>query len=591
MEELKPGECIDAFKITKVLHVGEMARVYRADDLFHNQDVVLKIPLDDILNRPILYYQHQNEERISRYLDHPRIVRFLRRDRSGIYLVMECIAGENLRKLLNKKKKLSLETACRFSLDIAEGLEFLHDRSIIHLDLKPDNIMVTPEQEIKIIDFGLANHLAYNDLLAYDLPGPKGTPYYIAPEQLCGSRVYKQSDIYSLGILLYEMLTGQLPFKRSKKISRVRERLKREPIPPRYFDPDIPSTIQEVILTALEKNPLNRYSSIKDFTAALKGHADIPVTFLGKLVTKPLPFVWFFKQGNCSPYLDLERPGQMGMVNSDRQVLGCIFDHDSSDLVIEQLKREALLFGGDITLLTVVINQDSELEKYATAVEGRALSTRLDRYIALLKRYDIEPTLRIRKGNPVEVITNTAKQIKADTIILGPPRAKTGLAGIFAGSTIQKIMKLSFARVVIADAVSPAIPPFVDSDEKLTPVLRREIDLFFTDIWVHHLNWFSHITYSLLKGTFPLNEVEGTPCAFEQWLAKLPQTPEWAGLVKHTVISHKLFHQAVREMVAECENPDLVMLHHQRILPLATAFKEELKQISKHLSLRQGEVE
>lgn len=591
MEELTPGECIDAFKITKVLHVGEMARVYCAQDLFHDQEVALKIPLDDILNRPILYYQHQNEERIGRYLDHHRIVRFLRRDRSRIYLVMECIAGENLRQLLNKQKKLSIETACRYCLDIAEGLEFLHSHSILHLDLKPDNIMVTPGHEIKIIDFGLANHLGHNDLLSHDLPGPKGTPYYIAPEQLCGSRVYRQSDIYSLGIVLYEMLTGQLPFKRSKKLSRVRERLRIEPIPPRYFDPCIPPTIQEVILKALEKNPNNRYPTITGFIAALEDHAEMPVTVRGQLVTKPLPFAWFFQKENCSGIIDSERSGQTDIVKSERQILGCIIDHEYSDLVVEQLKREALIFGGDITLLTVVITQDSDLEKYVTAVEGRALSARLDRYIALLKRYDIEPTLRIRKGIPVDVIANTARQLKADTIILGPPREKTGLAGIFAGSTVQKVMKRSLSRIVIADALSPATPPLVDSEKNLTPVVCKEIDLFFTDTWVHHLNWFSHVTHRLLQGTSSLAEEEDTACAFEEWLARLPQTPEWIRMVEPAAVSHRQFHRAVRNMAVEGEALAIVKGHHKRILPLAAAFREGLTSVSEQLRAQQGEAD
>lgn len=590
MDKLKPDEHIDSYKIIEMVHDGEMAHVYKAFDLFLNETVALKIPLDDILNRPILYYQYQNEECISRYLNHDRIVRFLRRDRSGIYLVMEFIEGTNLRSLLNKKKKLSLETTCGYILAIAEGVQYLHERSIIHLDLKPDNIMVTPGHDIKILDFGLANHLSHNDLLAHDLPGPKGTPYYIAPEQICGRRNYKESDIYSLGTLMYEMLTGHLPHGHSKKLSRVRDRLKKDPIPPRYYDRDIPPSIQEIILKSLARIPEERYRSIADFISALKNHTGMKTTVLGELVTKPLPFLWFLNFTGCSHILDGSDGETPVGTTTDRQILGCIIDHEYSDLVIEQIKREVLLRGGEITLLVATEEeQDDGLVKYAVEVEGKSFSKRLDNYIATLKRYNLEPILRIRKGDAAEVIIDTAGQLHADTIIMGPPRPKKGLSGIFGSSTIEKVIKYSDGTVVIADAVSPAAPPFFSHQDELTPGLLAEIDLFLTDTWVKHLNWFSETAHGLLDGSTRSGPHDETTCHFGTWLSRIPQESQNSYLTKLISIveePHKKFHLAIMQMTEAAENNDLpamIKLYHEKALPQSIAFRKGLQEISRQL--------
>ena len=592
MDTLQPGERIDTYKITKVLHDGEMARVYKAFDPFSNETVVLKIPLDDILNRPILYYQYQNEERIGRYLSHDRIVKFLRRDRSGVYLVLEYIEGEDLRTILNKRKKFPLETAIGYTLKIAEGVQYLHEHSIIHLDLKPDNIMVTPDHDIKIIDFGLANHLRHHDLLAQDLSGPKGTPYYIAPEQLCGRRDFKESDIYSLGILFYEMLTAELPHGHSKKLSEVRHRIRREPIPPRYYDKNIPPSIQEIILKTLAKRPEKRYRTIADFISALKNHAGMPTTVLGELVTKPLPLLWFFTFTGCSGIVEGSANHLPTINTNDRRILGCLVDHDYSDLVIEQVKREVLLRGGEITLLVVTgEDHDDNLVKYALQVEGKAFSRRLDRYIADLKQYNLAPILRILRGEASRSIIDTAREIQADTIILGPPRPQKGLSGVFGGSTIQKVIKKSTGKVIIADAISPASPPFFTDQDLLDPVFLAEIDLFLTDTWVRHLNWFSETANSLLDSSTAYVQQDETSCHFGRWLAELPQSSHWTQLTAMVAGPHKAFHEAVTQMAALAKSNDLpamIALYHEKATPLSTAFKEGLQEISRKLRLQHG---
>ncbi|MBL0715434.1 MAG: serine/threonine protein kinase, partial [Desulfosarcina sp.] len=262
MDILEPGDVIDNFKIDQVLHSGAMGQVYKALDMLTDKTVSIKRPFGDILNHPLLYYHFQNEERIGRMLDHPRIVAFLNQMHSGQYLVLEYIPGKDLRDIFSGSRALSFETVRQFVLQIAAGLDYIHGRDVIHLDIKPENIMVTPDDDLKIIDFGLARIKAATDLLSEDFMEPQGTPFYIAPEQLLGCRDDLRSDIYSLGMVFYEMLTGRLPFERSTRLAKVRRRLKSDPVPPRHYNPTIAPQIQEILLKSLEKDPAKRYQTM-----------------------------------------------------------------------------------------------------------------------------------------------------------------------------------------------------------------------------------------------------------------------------------------------------------------------------------------
>jgi nucleotide-binding universal stress UspA family protein len=395
---------------------------------------------------------------------------------------------------------------------------------------------------------------------------------------------------------MYEMLTGHLPHGHSKKLSRVRDRLKKDPIPPRYYDRSIPPSIQEIILKSLATIPEQRYRSIADFISALKNHTSLQTTVLGELVTKPLPFVWFFTFTGCSRIVEDSDEEAPVRTTTDRQILGCIIDHEYSDLVIEQIKREVLLRGGEITLLAVTDEeQDDGLVKYAVEVEGKSFSKRLDNYIATLKRYDLEPILRIRKGDAAEVIIDIAGQLKADTIIMGPPRPKKGLSGIFGGSTIEKVIKHSDSTIVIADAVSPAAPPFFCHQDELTPGLLAEIDLFLTDTWVKHLNWFSETAHGLLDGSTLSGPHDETTCHFGTWLARIlqehdSQESNWAKLTALVAEPHKQFHLAIMHMTEAAENDDIpamVKLYHEKALPQSVAFRKGLQEISRQLRAQQ----
>ncbi|MEA3230997.1 MAG: protein kinase [Thermodesulfobacteriota bacterium] len=578
MDALEPGNYIDYFKIIKVLHAGAMGQIYKATDMLSDQTVSIKMPFGDILNHPILYYHFQNEERIGRLLNHDRIVAFLDKKHSAQYLVLEYIPGKDLRSAVPRDRKISLEKALEIICQIAEGLTYLHDRGVIHLDIKPENIMVTPDIRIKVIDFGLARILDAADLLTEDFMEPQGTPFYIAPEQLLGCRDNLRSDIYSLGMVFYELLTGKLPFERSTHLSKVKIRLKADPVPPRHYDPDIAPQIQEIILKSLEKDPANRYQSAAALIEDLTHYDKIKLSqrswnhhkrsFWHSRFNKP---IHRYDKGESEK--DRELPPQ---------ILGAIIDHDSSDQAVEMIKHQAILRNCGITLLTVIDEDpDSDITSYQTTVEGERFRLRIDGYVERLRNYNLDPLVRIKRGAAAEEIIQLAKTINADLIILGTPRKK-GLKKLFGGSTIDKVIKKAPCNVVVAESPIVAAPLLVDISD-ITSGQIFNIDLFLLDSWVYHLNWLSDLTYSLLQDPKQIIDLNEHHCMLGKWIDQLAEKDRWISVLASITEPHKKFHDVSRHMAESARSGNIKKMkriYFEQALPLSIRIREGLQTAS-----------
>jgi serine/threonine protein kinase len=189
-----------------------MASIYRAIDTRDNRVVALKIPHPDLEADPILFDRFQREADIGEKLDHPKVMRvFGGEKRSRIYMVMEWCDGRLLREILDEGR-MPQERAIRIAIGVLDALEYIHANGVVHRDLKPENIMVDADDNIKLIDFGIAGDAAAQAPHLCQLHRRLGTPNYISPEQVKGKRGDGRSDIYSMGVILYEMLTGKLPF-------------------------------------------------------------------------------------------------------------------------------------------------------------------------------------------------------------------------------------------------------------------------------------------------------------------------------------------------------------------------------------------
>ena len=270
---LEPGAQIDSYRIDEPIARSGMASIFRATDTRDNRVVALKIPHPDMEADPILFDRFQRESSIGERLIHPNVMRVYGGEkRSRIYMVMEWCHGRLLREIIDNEK-LSQERAIKITKEVLRALDYIHANGVVHRDLKPENIMVDEHDNIKLIDFGIASDSSARRLTYANFTATLGTPNYIAPEQVKGKRGDGRTDTYSMGVILYEMLTGKLPFTGSSPIAAMNERLLNYPVPPSIVNPDISPELQEVIYRALERDPKNRYASAHEFLHDLE-HLD-----------------------------------------------------------------------------------------------------------------------------------------------------------------------------------------------------------------------------------------------------------------------------------------------------------------------------
>jgi eukaryotic-like serine/threonine-protein kinase len=271
---LHSGDQLDHYRIEALVARSGMASIYRGTDTRNGRQVAIKIPHPEVESDPALFDRFHREEEIGKILDHPGVMKvFADEHRSRVYMVMEWVDGRLLRKILDEQHKLLPEQAVHLALRILDTLGYIHSRGVAHRDLKPENVMVDDNDNVKLIDFGIAANAKSRRLTFAKLSQTMGTPDYISPEQVKGKRGDSRSDLYALGVILYEMLTGKVPFSGENAFLIMNDRLLNNPVPPREIDPSITPELQEIIYRALERDPKNRYASARDFAWDLE-HLD-----------------------------------------------------------------------------------------------------------------------------------------------------------------------------------------------------------------------------------------------------------------------------------------------------------------------------
>ncbi|HLG96605.1 MAG TPA: serine/threonine-protein kinase [Bryobacteraceae bacterium] len=274
MTPLHSGDQLDHYRIDALVARSGMASIFRATDLRNGRQVAIKIPHPEVESDPVLFERFQRESEIGEKLDHPGVMKVFPEPNPGrVYMVMEWVDGRLLRVVLHEQKKLPAERAVRIAIAICDALDYIHRNGVVHRDLKPENIMIDENDNIKLIDFGIAARTGARRLTFAKLSQVMGTPDYISPEQVKGKRGDGRSDIYALGAMLYEMLTGKPPFSGPNPFATMNERLHNNPVPPRELNPEISPQLQEVIYRALEREPQNRYATANEFAWDLE-HLD-----------------------------------------------------------------------------------------------------------------------------------------------------------------------------------------------------------------------------------------------------------------------------------------------------------------------------
>lgn len=256
------GDRIDHYLIETVAARSGMASIFRATDLRTGRAVAIKVPHPEMENDPTFLGRFEREIAIGSDLDHPGVMKVFRDDaQSHLYMAMEWVDGRELRKLLIECGKLAPERAVAIAIGICKSLDYIHAHGVVHRDLKPENIMVDRDDRTKLIDFGIAGRAGARQLTFGSLSNIMGTPDYIAPEQVNGKAGDARSDIYAMGVMLYEMVTGKTPFRGPNPFAVMNDRLLSNPIPPRELEPAVSPQLQEVIYRALRRDPGGRYAT------------------------------------------------------------------------------------------------------------------------------------------------------------------------------------------------------------------------------------------------------------------------------------------------------------------------------------------
>jgi serine/threonine-protein kinase len=294
----KPRQLVDnRFLITEVLNRSGMATLFKAEDRQNgNQAVAVKVPHLQYESDPTFYSRFQREERIGLELNHPFILRFIRVEgKSRPYLVTEYLRGSTLERLLRRTRPLPETDAVKLASLICEALQYLHAHNVIHRDLKPQNVMICCDGTIRLMDFGIARDFASRRITRLWNSTPMGTPDYMAPEQVEGKQADSRTDIYNLGALLYELVTGAVPFPNENPWAALRARVTGDPVAPRELNPGLSAQVEEVVLRTLQRNPADRYPTVVAMKGALDNLAQVQVTGLADRLQQPRPWKrrWF----------------------------------------------------------------------------------------------------------------------------------------------------------------------------------------------------------------------------------------------------------------------------------------------------------
>jgi serine/threonine-protein kinase len=289
----QPGHVLDdRFLITEVLSRSGMGTIFKAEDKQNgNQPVAVKVPHLEYESDPNFFSRFQREERIGLELNHPFILKFIAvEDKSRPYIVTEYLKGCTLEHLLKAMRPLPEKDGLKIASLICEALQHMHDHGVIHRDLKPQNVMICCDGTIRIMDFGIARDTASRRITRMGNSNSMGTPDYMAPEQVTGKRADKRTDIYNLGGLLYEMLTGTLPFQNDNPWAALNARVTGDPVAPRKLNPELSAQAEEIVLHALQRDPADRYASAAAMKAEIDTADHMRVTGLADRLQEPTPW-------------------------------------------------------------------------------------------------------------------------------------------------------------------------------------------------------------------------------------------------------------------------------------------------------------
>ncbi len=429
MAGIEPGDVIDGFVVGEKLHAGGMARIHRVTHPDFAAAMVMKSPKLSEGEDPAAIVSFEMEQMILPRLSgaHSPRVYAVGDFTANPYIVMEHIQGETLFATLEHLPQLP-DTVAALGAKVAQALDRLHRQNVIHLDLKPSNIMVRDTGEAVLIDFGLAHHADLPDLMAEEFRLPYGTAPYMAPEQVLGVRSYRRSDLFALGVLMYFFATGARPFGDPQSLKGLKRRLWEDPDPPRAVNSAVPPWLQEVILRCLEVDPEQRYPTAAQLAFDLQYPEQVALTARAAKLDRDSWLTRASRRRRQDHAAPLQKLATQSMFAQAPIVAVAVDLGEGASPVHEALRAEAKRILGALPLARLACLNVLKLKAMQAdqTLDDHGQNKHLQRLIELkrwaepLKLPDGKATFHVLEAiKPAEAILDYARANHVDHIVMG----------------------------------------------------------------------------------------------------------------------------------------------------------------------------
>ena len=471
MKLLNPGHLIDGFEIQACLHAGGMAHIYKvvyaplADGSRRQAEfpMAMKIPRMTAADGAENIVSFEVEAQILSELKGPHVPRFVAAgDLSRLpYLVMEYVEGQTLQHWLDQRQDLTVSRMAALGAAMARAAHSLHQQNVCHLDLKPANVLIRPDGVAVLLDFGLSCHAHLPDLLAEELRQAVGSPVWISPEQVVGVRGDPRSDIFAIGVMLYELATGELPFGEPATAAGLRQRLWMDPVPPRKHHPDLPEWLQEVILRCLAPVAAERYPSASHLAFDLTHPEQVRVTERGRN-TQGTGFWTHFKRWvRASGMAYTPSPVPVRQIEQVPIIMVAVPHHDVSDATLYSL-REAVARslgirpGARLACVTVISpsqTSSTEADKGETQVHRWHLS-RLQQWAQPLDLDGHQTSFHVlESGDVAQALLRYAEGNQVNMVIMGAATHGLSMQRVLATVPIKVAMQAPCTVILVKQSL------------------------------------------------------------------------------------------------------------------------------------------
>lgn len=495
MKLLKPGALLDGFAIEACIHSGGMAHIYRVHYAEERADgardpgfpMAMKIPRMTAGDGAENIVSFEVEHQILQVLTGPHVPRFVAAgDLENVpYLVMEYVQGQTLQHWLDAPQRCGVDELARLGAAVALAVHSLHQQNTVHLDLKPANVIIRPDGSAVLLDFGLSCNAHYPDLLAEQLRKAVGSPIWIAPEQVVGVRGDPRSDIFAIGVMLYQLGTGELPFGEPQTEGGMRQRLWMDPAPPRKLQPNLPAWLQEVILRCLEPEAARRYPSAAHLAFDLRHPEHVSVTERGRN-TRGTGFGTHFRRWLKAAGMHYQpSPLPAQQIDEIPIVMVAVPHKDVTDATLYSLRQAVARSlgtrpGAQLACVTVISPGQTSTSSDATSETSvhRKYLTSLRQWAQPLELLGHQTSHHVlESGDVAQSLVNYAAGNQVSVIVMGAATHGLRTQRFVATVPIKVAMDAPCTVILVKQAL-----PFerlVEQAAKLKPAWNRDLDAPF----------------------------------------------------------------------------------------------------------------